>query len=510
MTEIPRPRWRLLAVIVLVSVVAFVVTRTLGTGDHQATTVRSMIVVTVSALLLLVWLLAWSRLPARRRLQSLGVVVAVVVLFFCLFRVSGFTGNLVPIIELRFGSAAAMPVPEQPGKSLPKLPGVRDFPQFFGKARDGRVPGVALSRDWNASPPELLWRHAVGAGWSGFTVAGRRAITQEQRGRDETVVCYDVGTGQTLWVHKDATRYETGLGGVGPRASPTIDGDRVFSLGATGVLNCLELATGKRVWSKDIAKDNGAAMPDWGYAGSPLIHGKLVIVSAGGPNGRSLVAYDKATGKRAWGGGSDGAQYASPSLATLAGVEQVLVFNVNGVAGHDARTGKELWSYPWKPTHPHVCMPVPTGDDRVLISSGYGTGSHLVQIAKTETGAFSATGVWRSLRLKAKFTNVIVDHGFVYGLDDGTLTCIDVERGRRQWKSGDYGHGQILLVGDVLLVMAETGDVVLVAATPEQHVELARKHVFDRKTWNPPALAGSYLLMRTDREAACYRLPTVD
>jgi outer membrane protein assembly factor BamB len=280
----------------------------------------------------------------------------------------------------------------------------------------------------------------------------------------------------------------------------------VFSLGSTGLLSAIDLESGKAIWQRDIGKDNGAPTPDWGRSGSPLAVDDLVVVSAGGTDGRSLVAYHRDTGDLVWRGGSDRAGYSSPLEATLAGVRQILIFNAASIASHDPATGRVLWEYPWSSVQPNVAQPLVLPGDRVLVSSGYGIGSKLLQIEVDATGSPVPRLIWESPRLKAKFTNLVVHGGFVYGLDDGILVCLDPATGERRWKSGRYGHGQVLLVGDLLLVQTEEGVLVLVEPTPDGHREIARFPVFDRKTWNPPALAGRYLLVRHDAEAACYEV----
>jgi len=245
----------------------------------------------------------------------------------------------------------------------------------------------------------------------------------------------------------------------------------------------------------------------WGMSGSPLVWDDLVIVSPGGPNGHSLVAYELATGKSVWAGGNDSAGYSSPFPTRLCAVDQVLIFNDGGIAGHDRRSGAVLWEYPWPGGHPHVAMPVVLPNDRVLVSSGYGTGSALLQISRDATNQWRTARLWKSLRLKAKFTNVVQRDGYIYGLDDGTLVCLDAATGELKWKAVRHGHGQMILANDLLLITAEQGEVVLLDPTPKQHRELGRFTAFNSKTWNPPALAGDYLLLRNDLEAACFRLP---
>ena len=232
----------------------------------------------------------------------------------------------------------------------------------------------------------------------------------------------------------------------------------------------------------------------------------LVIVSAGGDNGKSLVSYDRVTGKQAWSGGDSRAGYSSPCIVKLHGDPQILIFNQDGLAAHSPTNGSIVWEFEWNVPYPHVSVPLTLPDNKVLLSLGYGKGSKMLQVNFNE-GKFSAVELWKSNRMKAKFTNLIFHNDHIFGLDDGMFACIDIERGRRKWKEGRYGHGQILLRGNHILVMAENGHVILLEANAEQHVELTRFAALDGKTWNPPALAGEYLLVRNHREAACYKLP---
>jgi outer membrane protein assembly factor BamB len=511
-SESPRrpPRWWPLIVILGLMVAGIITINLIETRDHQQANVLCMLISVASALLVFLWLTGFSRLPARRRFLSALAYLGGLGLVFAGFRVDGFTGNLLPIFVWRWSDAPRLIDSPRVTPATPTRPvaGLADFPQFFGPERNGKLLGPKLQQDWATHPPELLWRRPVGSAWTGFVVAGRRAITQEQRDADEAVVCRDVVTGDVLWIRLDRARFENPVAGIGPRATPTVLGDRVFTQGSTGVLNCLELATGSVVWSKNILTDAGAELPEWGVAGSPLVVGDVVVVNPGGPGGKSIVAYDRRTGEVAWHGGDDRAHWSSPVRGQLAGREQILVFGAAGVSGYDAGGGEVLWSHPWRGGHPHIAMPVICPGDRVLISSGYGTGAQLLRVAASG-GKFSVRTEWKRPSLKAKFANYLIRDGLVYGLDDGVLTCVDLSTGRRKWKGGRYGHGQILCVDDLLLVTTEHGEIVLVEAVPDEHRELARFVVFDRKTWNPPALAGRFLLVRNDREAACFRLPVV-
>ncbi|MBI3852758.1 MAG: PQQ-like beta-propeller repeat protein [Verrucomicrobia bacterium] len=510
----PIRKWPAL-VILLIGASAWIWVRFLqDVVNHQNQNIQTAQVVVFTLLALLIWCLFFSRLRWRIRLFVLGGVVGMICLTALLFRIRGVTGDLLPVLEwrwkrpIRSDLVAKQPAGTENANALQPesiAQTTNDYPQFLGPHRNCTVSGPPLARDWVATPPQVLWRQPIGTAWSGFAIAGNFAVTQEQRGEEEMVVAYELKSGKPIWSHADSAHYNTIIAGEGPRATPTIVSNRVYTLGATGILNCLDLLTGKPIWTKDIIKDNHSQVNGWGMSGSPLVFDKLVVASAGGPNDHSLVAYDKATGDFVWGGGSDGAGYSSPLLATLAGVPQVLIFNSSGIAAHEIAAGKILWEYPWPKGHPHISIPVLLPDARVLLSSGYGTGSELLQIKKEEK--WSAARIWKSIRLKAKFTNVVFRDGFIYGLDDGILVCLDAATGEQKWKEGRYGHGQVILVGALLLVMAENGDVVLIEPVPQEHRELTHFSALKGKTWNPPALAGDLLLVRNDKEAACYRLP---
>jgi outer membrane protein assembly factor BamB len=275
-----------------------------------------------------------------------------------------------------------------------------------------------------------------------------------------------------------------------------------------GDFMCLNLETGEKRWGFNVLDKHGASVPEWGMASSPLIEGGLVIISVGGPNGHSLVAYDKMSGEMVWGGGSDKAHWSSPVIYEIAGKRQILIFNYSAMFAHDLADGSVLWQYEWDTDGmPHVALPIPVGDDRIVLSSGYGKGAELLQISNNDDGTQTAERVWRTLHLKAKFNNYVLKDGYIYGLDDGMLTCIDVEIGRRTWKKGRYGHGQNILVDDLMLLTTEGGEVLLIEPVPEEPRILGSFQALEGKSWNPPALVGEYLLLRNHLEAALYRLP---
>ncbi|MEX2113278.1 MAG: PQQ-binding-like beta-propeller repeat protein [Pirellulales bacterium] len=474
----------------------------------------------VGVILLFLWFVFFAPVARNTRVLAAGLGVAVVVLGMATLRIEGVTGDIYPRVRFRWSPHAdetlgKFEVAEGESVDLSATTD-HDYPQFMGANRLATLTGAGLSADWSAHKPKELWRQPIGAGWSSFAVVGNFAVTQEQRGAQELITCYEVDTGKPRWAHATPVRFAETLAGIGPRATPTIHDGKVYALGALGHLTCLDGATGKQLWQRNVVTDFGAeeTKPIWGKSCSPLVHEDKVIVSAGGPDGKSLVALDRNSGELVWSGGDDASSYSSPVLMTLAGVPQIVIVNAKSVVAHDPGDGRVLWRESWPEgaieqvqAEPSVAQPIPIGDDQILLSKGYGTGSALWKITR-EGDTWSVQPVWRKkLNLKTKFTSPVILDDYAYALDEGVLECVDVATGDKQWKRGKYGHGQLLLVDDLLLVQAENGDVALVKADPERFVELARFPAVSGTGWNPPALSGRKLLVRSNAEAACYELP---
>lgn len=400
-------------------------------------------------------------------------------------------------------SASATPAPTNAAALLRG----RDYPQFLGLDRSGILSGIPLERDWERFPPKPVWQQPIGLGWSAFAVSGQHAITQEQRHEDELIVGYDLLSGRALWAHTNRVRFSESLGGDGPRATPTIKEGRVYAMGATGILDCLEEATGRLIWSHDVLKENNLSNITWGKSCSPLLANGLVVVTGGDQREKSLLAYEAETGKLVWQAGRDKASYCSPQLGVLSGQEQIIMVNAHSVTGHDLQRGEILWEYLWPDKYAKATQPLVVDSNRVFVAAGYGVGCVMLKVARTAAGTWSVEALWRNRNLKPKFTNLVRRGGHVYGLDEGVLTCLNLETGNREWKEGRYGHGQVLLVDDLLLVQAEAGDVALVEASPKEAHELGRFPAIKGKTWNNPVLSNDLLLVRNDHQAACYRLP---
>jgi outer membrane protein assembly factor BamB len=363
---------------------------------------------------------------------------------------------------------------------------------------------MAIRTDWPPAGLPLLWKQPVGGGYASFVVADGMAFTIEQRRQQEVAAAYDLKTGRELWTSGWNSEFRESMGGDGPRATPTWDAGRVYALGAEGEFRCLEARTGKLVWSKNILKENGASNLQWGMAASPLIVDDKVIVLPGGTSGKSVVAYNKLTGAPVWRSLNDRASYASPMLVTLAGRRQLLVITADRLVGLNPGDGALLWDQSWS-TYQGIspAQPIIVDDHRVFISAGYGKGAALIEVNDTSDGLRART-VWENNTMKNKFNSSVIQDGFVYGLDEGILTCVDVRTGERRWKGGRYGYGQVTLASGNLIITTDDGEVVLVKATPSAHTELAKFAAVEGKTWNCPAISGGLLLVRNQTEMACF------
>ena len=470
------PRRATMVATIVLACGAWTLARTEGiTGDHVAT---------------FSW--RWAKTPEERAVaQAAGAPVA-------------------PAPVPSEASAAKEPPPMAPAVDVPgPLPTATparktsaEWPGFRGARRDGTARGVRIATNWSASPPAPLWRRPVGPGWSSFAVHGDLFYTQEQRAGDEVVACYKAASGQPVWTHRDRARFVESNAGVGPRATPTLSHGRVYTFGATGILNALDADDGAVVWSRNVTSESSAKVPYWGFSSSPLVVDDIVVVAAAG----QLLAYDLATGQPRWSGAA-GEGYSSPHLATIDGVTQILQMSGAGVTSVAPADGRVLWQHGWKGGVPMV-QPALTAEGDVLIVAGAASGTRRLAVANGP-GGWTASERWTSLDLKPYFNDFVVHEGHAFGFDGRILACIDLEDGTRKWKGGRYGNGQLVLLPDqdLLLVLSEDGELALVQATPDQFTELARVPAIEGKTWNHPVLVGDVVLVRNAEEMAAFRLP---
>lgn len=517
-----KPHWSLQIILgLLFCIYLFLSFKDNINGDPAiANVIRKMVLIHLLGIYL-IWFLVRSAVDIKIRLGIFFIISGVGIYFYTQYKVVGYSGLLNPEFE-KAGSRSyknADPLKnfiyDQNAKLMSPV-----FSQFLGQSeRSGIVNGFPLLTNWNQQPPREVWRRKVGEGLSGFAIQGDYAITMEQRGPFELVVCYDTGTGQPRWAHREEIRHESTLGGVGPRSTVLIDQNRVYAIGALGSLSCLNLKNGVLIWKKNILSVVGSDLENekrsvpWGRSGSALLVDDKIIVPGGGKNGEyiSLLAFDKQNGNLLWKGGSEQISYASPQLMELSGVQQIVSINESSVTGHQTDNGQVLWRtvLPGK-THANAnCSQVrKVGNNKLFLSKAYHEGARLIEVNLLK-GKWQTEEKWHNKRvMRTKFSSSIqYTNGKIVGLDERDLQSIDALTGKVLWEGERYGYGQILQYNQHIMVLSEKGELALV--DPVNGRELSRFAILSGKTWCSLAIAGDYLLARNNTEAVCYKLPLI-
>lgn len=384
-----------------------------------------------------------------------------------------------------------------------------DWPGFRGPERDGYDVATKFDTDWKANPPEELWRRSIGLGWSSFSAVGDYAFTQEQRGNDELIVCYNAATGEEVWVNAIEGRFVDQMGD-GPRATPTYVNGNLYTQGASGTVQSIDAATGETIWKADLREDVGASVPTWGFSSSPLVEANRVIVYAGSTQGKAVAAYDQATGKLAWAAGNGDHGYSSGKLTVLYNTPQVLMVSNYGLQSLRPDNGEVLWEHAWEISDlPRCIQPTAVGDGGFMLPSFSPSGaSGLKRLDITYAdGLWEAEEAWVAKRFRPYFNDNVFHEGHVYGFDNSVFKSIDATTGEENWRGKKYG-GQVILLArmNMLLILTEKGQVVLVNATPETFVEVASFQAIEGKTWNHPTIAQGRLIVRNAYEVACFKL----
>ncbi|PQO47865.1 PQQ-binding-like beta-propeller repeat protein [Blastopirellula marina] len=469
----------------------------------------------------------FSRVLLFRRTTIALVLALLGFSFSLLLRNEGMWGDYAMGLKWRWSSssedrlvaAKAKPLADIDAPQIEQSLMTAQWPAFRGPNRSGVQSSSMVSTDWQANPPELLWKVPVGPGWSSFVVAGQLLFTQEQRGPNEIVACYDADSGQQVWQHALESRFDDPLGGPGPRATPALKDGGLFALGANGHLLRLDPATGDVVWEQNIAEVAHRKPPMWGFSSSPLVANGKVIVHAGGTDesgnevdkDKGILAFDANNGELSWAVPSGDHSYSSPELVALLGRDVVLCLTNQGLDFVDPANGKLLLNYEWKVGGYRALQPQVVGDDSIVIPSTMGDGTRRIRVTSNDD-QWTAEEVWTSRGIKPDFNDLVIHNGNAYGFDGGIFASIDLENGERNWKKGRYGKGQVLLLEKpgLLLVLSEEGNAVLLEANPESFEELAEFPVLEGKTWNHPVVVGDRLYVRNSQEAACYRLKLED
>ena len=444
--------------------------------------------------------------------RRMAVLAGLFLIFgsFTLFRLEGFTGGYVPELSWRWASYQSLtttPALDE-GNRPWQLDAESGWSSFRGPTGNGAFRGPDHPLDWRSTPPQELWRIPVGAGWSSFAYASGRLFTQEQRGEDEVVSCYDVETGANLWQHRDNVRFTDMVAGPGPRSTPALADGRLFSLGATALLNALDASDGTLLWQRDLVAEVEALLPVWGFSGSPLVVDDKVVVYAGGKEDNGLLAYDVHEGEMVWRVLSKGMNFSSAQQMRLADQHVILFADSTGLLAIAPKDGDLLWRY--KPADWEGAPIVQTqqiGPNDLVIPLGDGSGLARVKVQYSD-GEWDLQEVWSSRGLKPSFNDFVFHRGHLYGFDQNIFACLDVETGQRCWKKGRYGFGQMILLEntDQLVLVGEKGEVLLLAADPSKHQEMGRVPVLEGKTWNHPIVADGRLIVRNGSEAVALDL----
>lgn len=445
-----------------------------------------------------------------RRILCAGAALLCVGAFAAL-RVDTVGGGLIPIVQPRWSPTAQEraealgTVDANRTAALPDAVGPHDWPGFRGPNRDNVVHGVTFCTDWSATPPNVRWRHPVGPGLSSFAVAGNYAFTHEQRGEDEVVTCYDVRDGEPVWTNRAEARFEDSMG-LGPRATPAYDRGKLFVIGATGILQCLDAATGETLWKHHLGGEDD--VPLYGFASSPLVVGLTVLAYNCGAGEKALMAFDIASGEEVWRAAEGTLAYSSPHFTNALGEPQILLMNNTGIQSFVPETGALLWAHDWPmKQYPRCVQPLFLSGDTIALGTTADTGTRVIQVSR-ENGAWKASERWTTRKFRPYFNDCVAHEGYIYGYDGNRLNCVDGATGERVWQGERYS-GQVMLIADMemLLVMSEDGEVILLKASPEAPEEVARFAALDGKTWNHPVIANGMLLLRNAAEAACIELP---
>lgn len=347
-----------------------------------------------------------------------------------------------------------------------------------------------------------MWRIPLGDGFGQITVADDKVVIFAEKGPDEFVFCLDAATGKEIWSVRIDRTLKDGNGN-GPRSTPTVVGNRVYIYSTFMKLLCLDLADGKALWRHDLVAEHGADVLNWGNSVSPIVEKDLVIVP-GGEKGKSILAFDTQTGKLRWSTGDGRQTHATPTVATIHGVRQVICFLQSGLVSVDPETGKVLWSF----AHPYrvstAASPVVGGRDGDIVycSAGYGIGAAACRVTR-DGDRWSAKEPWRTPGKNLNHWSTPVSRdGYLYGLfghNDrrGPLACLDMETGAVKWTRPGFGsQGAIIRLADNLLVQTPTGDLVLVAASPDAFKELGRTSILKGKNWTSPGFSRGMIFAR--------------
>ncbi len=378
-----------------------------------------------------------------------------------------------------------------------------EWPQWRGPRRDGRAVEERLLKTWDSDKPRRLWSVPIGAGFASVAVSKGTLYTAFSEADREYAAAYDAGNGALIWKVALASRFHD-VNGDGPRSTPTVVGDFVYVLGATGALVALHRESGAVRWRRSLVKELGGRVPQFGYASSPLVEQGRLFVPVGG-SGNALMALDAITGEVVWRTYDGQPGYSSPIAVTLGGVRQIVAFLGDGVVGVDPPSGKLLWSWPWRAgrNEENVATPVLVPPGKLFFSSAHGGLGRLFRINRGPSG-FSPELLWESRSLQNHFSSSVYWQGHLYGSDGHIFRCVDVETGKEKWAVRGFGEGSVILADGHLLILGTDGRLALVEARSDAYTERGSVQALSGRSYAPPSLANGRLYLRSDRELVTY------
>ena len=455
--------------------------------------------------------------PARKWITMSTWVVSL--LLWLGLRNEGMVASFAPQLALRWTPETQTSVDlteraEVAPKQLEQLQSISlqpgDWPRFRGPDSNGQAIDTELKLGEQIIPT-LVWKQPVGFSWSSVIVVDNLLYSQEQRDEEEAVVCFDANTGAQVWLHTDKSRFEdmTKASGVGPRGTPTFADGRIYTVGGTGLVNCLNAIDGTKIWQRNINDDAKTSVAMWGYSTSPAIIENKCFIQAGGRSEEAseTLCYDAQTGEIIWSSKGSGETYSSAEVAKLAGQQQLLT-SVGGITtGRDLTDGHELWNIVGATRGNTMLMPLALGDDNLIVASGEGDGTSLYKISHEED-QWTAKKIWTCKKLRPDFNDVVVLDDFVLGLSKGLLTCASLDDGKLLWKKFRFASGQLISLPShhAVLVLSEEGELSIVAVTADDATMLATWPAVSGKTWNHPVLVGNRIYCRSAEELACYEI----
>ncbi len=385
-----------------------------------------------------------------------------------------------------------------------------DWPQLLGPTHNGISAETGLVRSWSEKGPPVLWEHDVGEGYSAPVIAGGTLVIFHRVGDEEVVEALDAASGKPHWKFAYPTKYADSYGkGDGPRSTPVIAGGKVYTLGAEGMLHCLDLKDGTKRWEKSLAKEYAPKPSFFGVGTSPLVEGNLLLVNVGA-KGAGIVAFDKDSGKEVWKATDDEASYSSPVAVTLDGVRHVFFFTRTGLVDLDPKDGKVRTSKRWRSrmeASVNAAAPLVIGD-RLFLTASYGTGAVLLRVGKDGTEE-----VWKGDEsLSSHYNTPIHKDGYLYGIDGrqergGRLRCVELKTGQVKWDKERFGCASMILADGLIIALTEDGDLVLIEPTPEGYREKARATVLRATPCRAEiALADGRLYGRDGKRLVCWNL----